>query len=461
MTPERFENVIIGSGEAGKYLAWTLGKKGQGVAVVERGKIGGACPNVACLPTKNVIYGAKVAAMVREAGRFGVRTGPVAVDMDAVRARKQAMVDDMQAVHLNNFHAGGTELVLGEGRFVGPRTIRVALNAGGERVLQGDRVFLDVGTRASLPPIPGLADARPMTHVEALDLGRLPAHLVILGGGYVGLEFAQALRRFGSRVTILNRSGRLLDREDPDVSEALLQLMDDEGVEVRLNVAAAAVEGRSGEALRITLDGGSVIEATDLLVAAGRTPNTDSLDADRGGVELDGRGFVRVNDRLETTADGVWAMGECAGSPQFTHVSFDDYRVVRDNVLGGSRSTAGRLVPYCLFTDPELAHVGLSESEAKAQGVPYRVARIPTARVLRAVTSSAPRGFLKALVAAAPDDRILGFTAFGVEASELLAAVQTAMMGGMPYTALRDGLFAHPTMAEGLALLFAETPRIP
>ncbi|WP_165252385.1 dihydrolipoyl dehydrogenase family protein [Paludisphaera soli] len=461
MTPERVENLIIGSGEAGKYLAWTLGKQGRDVVVVERGKVGGACPNVACLPTKNVIHGAKVAAMVREAGRFGVRTGPVEVDMDAVKARKQDMVDALQEMHLDRFAASGAELVMGEGRFVGERTIRVGLNGGGGRVFEAQRVFLDVGSRASLPPTPGLAEARPMTHVEALDLARLPEHLVILGGGYVGLEFAQAMRRFSARVTVLNRSGRLLEREDPDVSEALLQLMDDEGVEVRLHASAVAVEGRSGESVRITLDNGQVIEASDLLVAAGRTPNTDSLDAAKGGVELDARGFVHVDDRLATTAPGVWAMGDCAGSPQFTHASYDDYRVVLAAVLGGSRSTAGRLVPYCLFTDPELAHVGLSEAAARAAGVPYRLAKMPAAAVLRTRTLSAPRGFLKAVIAAAPDDRILGFTAFAAEAGELLAAVQSAMIAGLPYTALRDAVFAHPTMSEGLTVLFAEPPKAP
>lgn len=459
MTPERYDNVVVGSGEAGKFIAWTLAKQGQRTAVVERNKVGGSCPNVACLPTKNVIHGAHVAALVRQAERFGIQTGPVALDMAAVTARKRAMVDGLQELHQNNFRASGAEIVMGEGRFIAPKTIRVTLNAGGERILQGNRVFLDVGSRAHVPAIPGLSDVRPMTHVEALDLARLPGHLVVMGGGYVGLEFAQAMRRFGSEVTIVHRGGRLLEREDPDVSEGLVQLMTDEGIDVRLNTAVTSVSGRSGESIRLVLGDGGVIEATDLLVATGRTPNTDSLDAAQGGVELNDRGFVRVNDRLETCAAGVWAMGECAGSPQFTHVAFDDFRVVRDNLLGNPRTTGGRLIPYCLFTDPELAHVGLSESEARARGIPYRLAKIPMAMVLRTRTLSAPRGFLKALVAASPDDRILGFTAFGVEASEFLAAVQMAMLGGLPYTALREAIFAHPTMAEGLNMLFDKPPQ--
>ncbi|QEH39140.1 Mercuric reductase [Aquisphaera giovannonii] len=453
MSDDHYENLVIGSGEAGKYLAWTLGGKGQRTAVVERWKVGGACPNVACLPSKNVIHGAKVAEFVREASTYGIHTGPATVDMAGVTARKRAMVEGLQALHMEKFRASGAEIVMGEGRFVGPRTVRVALNGGGERVLKADRVFLDVGSRASLPDVPGLADARPMTHVEALELERLPEHLVVLGGGYVGLEFAQALRRFGGRVTILQRS-RLLAGEDPDVSEALTQLMADEGIAVRTGASVASVSGTSGEEVTIALAGGAAIEATHLLVATGRTPNTDSLDAAAGGVELDAHGYVRVNERLETTADGVWAMGDCAGSPKFTHASYDDFRVVLANLSGGSRTTAGRLIPSCLFTDPELAHVGLSETQAKAKGIPYRLARMPMASILRTRTISAPRGFVKALIAAEPDDRILGFTAFGAEASELLAAVQTAMVGGLPYTALRDAIFSHPTMSEGLNVLF-------
>jgi pyruvate/2-oxoglutarate dehydrogenase complex dihydrolipoamide dehydrogenase (E3) component len=372
------------------------------------------------------------------------------------------MVNELVEVHLAKFKASGAELVMGEARFTEPKTVRVTLNASGTRLLHGERVFINVGTRASIPNAPGLADAAPMTHVEALNLERLPAHLVILGGGYVGLEFAQAMRRFGSRVTIIQRGPRLLEREDSDVSDTLLELMRDEGMDVLLQSEVRSVTGRSGTNVVLRVRSGETektLEASDILVAAGRTPNTDRLDVAMAGVELDTRGFVRVNERLQTTAPDVWATGECAGSPQFTHVGEDDCRVVLDNLAGGSRTTRGRLIPYCLFTDPELAHVGLTESEARAQGVPYRIARMPMAMVLRALTLSETRGFLKALIG--PDDRILGFTAFGVEASELMAVVQTAMLGGMPYTALRDAIFTHPTAAEGLLGLFANSPAAP
>jgi pyruvate/2-oxoglutarate dehydrogenase complex dihydrolipoamide dehydrogenase (E3) component len=301
-----------------------------------------------------------------------------------------------------------------------------------------------------------------MTHVEALNLEHLPEHLVILGGGYVGLEFAQAMRRFGSRVTIVQRAPQLLEREDADVADALLKLMTDEDVEVILQAEVQSVAGRSGDSVQLRLrskDGEQIVEASEILVAAGRTPNTDRLDLARTDVDVDARGYIRVNERLETSAPGIWATGECAGSPKFTHVGEDDGRIVLDNLAGGNRTTRGRLIPYCLFTDPELAHVGMSESEARARNVSYRIARMPMANVLRARTLSETRGFMKALIG--DDDRILGFTAFGVEGSELMATVQTAMIGRLPYTSLRDAIWTHPTAAEGLIGLFANPPASP
>ncbi len=461
MTTERYQNLVIGSGVAGKLLAWTLAKQGQKTVVVERSMVGGACPNVACLPSKNVIYSAKAVSLVQPDTGLGVVAGSVRVDMAGVAHRKRQMVEGLVELHLANFKASGAELVMGEARFTEPKTVHVALNAGGTRDLQGERVFINVGTRAAIPEVPGLAMAVPMTHVEALNLERLPDHLVILGGGYVGLEFAQAMRRFGSRVTIIQRGPRLLEREDPDVAEALLELMRDEGVEVLLQSELLGVTGRSGTKVVLRVRSGAAqkpLEASDILVAAGRTPNTDKLDVARARVELDARGYIRVNDRLQTSAPDVWATGECAGSPQFTHVGEDDFRVVLDHLSGGgTRTTRGRLIPYCLFTDPELAHVGMTETEAKAGHVSYRVARIPMAMVLRSRTLSQTRGFVKALIGS--DDRILGFTAFGAEASEMMAVVQTAMLGKMPYTTLRDAIFTHPTAAEGLVALFSTPPK--
>jgi pyruvate/2-oxoglutarate dehydrogenase complex dihydrolipoamide dehydrogenase (E3) component len=462
MSIEHVQNLIIGSGVAGKILAWTLASQGQQTVVVERSMVGGSCPNVACLPSKNVIYSAKAVSLVHPARGLGVVTGSARADMAGVARRKWRMVNELVEMHLAKYRASGAGLIMGEARFTEPKTVRVTLNAGGTRSLRGERVFINVGTRASIPDVPGLAAAAPMTHVEALNLERLPEHLVILGGGYVGLEFAQAIRRFGSRVTILQHGPRLLKREDPDVADALLELMKDEGIEVLLRAEVLHVTGRSGTgtALRVRSEGTErTLQASDILVAVGRTPNSDRLDAARAGVELDARGYIRVNDRLQTTAPDVWATGECAGSPQYTHVGEDDCRVVLDNLAGGSRTTRGRLIPYCLFTDPELAHVGLTESEARDQGVSYRIARMPMAMVLRTHTLSETRGFVKALIGA--DDRILGFTAFAAEASELMAVAQTAMLGGIPYTVLRDAIWTHPTAAEGLLGLFASPPSAP
>src|SRR5262245_17556213 len=462
MNAEHFQNLVIGSGVGGKLIPWTLASHGQSTVVIERAMVGGACPNVACLPSKNVIHSAKAVSLVDPKRGLGVVTGNVRADMASVARRKWKMVNELVEVHLAKFKSSGAELLMGESRFTEPKTVEVTLNAGGKRLLRGDRVFINVGTRARIPNVPGLTDAKPMTHVEALNLERLPEHLVILGGGYVGLEFAQAMRRFGSRVTIVQHGSRLLEKEDAEFSDGLLELMKDEGIEVLLNAEVLKVTGRSGERVTLQVRVGAqerTLEASDILVATGRTPNTDRLNLDQAGVEIDSRGYIRVNDRLQPTAPDVWATGESAGSPQFTHVGEDDFRVVLDNLNGGNRTTRGRVIPYVLFTDPELAHIGLSETEAKARGVGYRIAKMPMAMVFRAQTLSETRGFVKALIG--DDDCILGFTAFGVEASEMMAVVQTAMLGRLPYTALRDAIFTHPTASEGLIGLFLNPPAAP
>jgi len=453
-----YDNLILGSGEAGKYIAWTLAKNGQRTAVIERNLIGGSCPNIACLPSKNIIHSAKVASLCGRAAEFGIETGSLATNMDVVRERKRDMVKGLRETHLTRYRKSGAELIMGEGRFVEPRTIEVRLKDGGSSVVHAERVFVCTGTRPTIPDLPGLARAKPLTHVEALDLDRVPRHLVILGGGYVGLEFAQAFRRFGSQVTVIQRGPQLASREDEDVGQALLDLLRDEGIEVLLQATVVSVEGASGESVRLQVDHNArqcVIDGSDLLIATGRTPNTHGIGLEAAGVELDAKGYIQVNDRLETTAPQVWAVGECAGSPQFTHVAFDDFRIVRDNLSGGSRSTRGRLVPFCMFIDPQLARVGVNETEAKKIGMQYRVASMPMAAVLRTRTLSETRGFLKMLIDT-QSDRILGFTAFGPEAGELMAVVQTAMLGQMPFPILRDAIFTHPTMAEGLTTLLAD-----
>src|SRR5882724_10167983 len=454
---EDYDLLILGSGAAGKLLSWTLAKKGMKAAVIERKYVGGSCPNIACLPSKNIIHSAKVASYFRRSEEFGVTKDNWKINMQAVRERKRRMVAALVDAHLQNYKNSGAELVMGSGRFVGPKTIEVRSDDGAVRLFRGEQVVINTGTRASIEATPGLREANPLTHVETLELDRVPEHLVVLGGGFVGLELAQAMRRFGSQVTVVDRNPRLIHREDEDISEAMHELFHDEGIDVLTNTRITRVEGRSGESVKLSADrGGSaiVLEGSHLLVAAGRTPNTDGIGLEIAGVETTSHGYIRVNERLETTAPDVWAAGECAGSPHFTHISENDFQIVAENIEGGNRVTAGRQVPFCLFTDPEFARIGFSEREARERGISYRLAKIPLAAVLRARTLSDTRGFMKALIDSA-SDRILGFSAFGAEAGEVMASVQIAMIAELPFTTLRDAIFTHPTMAEGLIPLFS------
>lgn len=460
--PEEYDLVVLGSGEGGKYLAWTLARQGQRAVVIERKWIGGSCPNIACLPSKNIIHSAKVASYFYRSAEFGISKENIRIDMAAVRDRKRKMVTGLVDMHLDNFKKTGAELVMGSGHFVGPKTIEVALAEGGTRTLRGKNVVINTGSRATIDHTPGLSEAGPLTHIEALELDQIPGHLVVLGGGYIGLELAQAMRRFGSEVTIVERNDHLAHREDDDVTAALEEMCRDEGISVLTNTKITQVEGKSGE--RVQLRGeqngtGIVVAGTHLLVAGGRTPNTKGIGLEEVGVELTERGFVKVDERLHTTAEGVWAIGDCAGSPHFTHISFDDFRVLRENLTGGHKVTTGRQVPFCMFTDPEFARIGLSETEARANGIAYRLAKIPMVADLRTRTLSETRGFMKVLVDA-HSDRILGFTMFGVMAGEVMATVQVAMLAGMPYTALREAVFTHPTMLEGLIALFSGVPPV-
>ena len=454
---ERFEYVFLGGGKGGKILAMELATAGKRVAVVERGMIGGSCINVACIPTKALIHSARVVHAAAESRNFGVPADTSEVDMLGVQRHVRKVVDDMVDVNFNAFRASGLELVLGNGRFVAPRTLEVSLVEGGTRVIEGEHVFINTGTHAAIPPVPGLADARPMTHVEALRLERRPKHLIVIGGGYVGLEMAQAFRRLGSRVTLLQDGPRIASREDHDVTDAIEAAFAQEGIEIHTSIKIREVTGASGDRVNVALADGTVITATDILVAAGRTLNTREIGLDLAGVEADARGFLKVDERLATTAPNTWAIGEVAGTPMFTHASWDDYRVLRSQLNDGDRTTKGRLVPYAMFIEPELGRVGLNEIEAAALGIEVRVAKIPMAVVPRARTIADTRGFMKALVAKDTDE-ILGFTMLGSNAGEVAAVVQMAMLGKLPYTAVRDAIIAHPTISEGLNLLFGKVP---
>ena len=457
---EHFDVVILGSGQGGKQLAWRLARSGKKVAVVERRWVGGSCPAVACMPSKNELWSARVGYVARNAAEFGAVVGEVSTDMLKVLGRKQNMVEREIAIHLKAYKESGAELIMGSGRFVGPKTIEVALNDGRARTIFGNEVVLNLGSHAAIPDIPGLGAARPLTHIEALELDYLPSHLIVLGGGYVGVETAQTFRRFGSRVTIIEPGSQLMGREDLDIAQEIGAILKREGVDVLLNAHPVGVHGLSGDSTPVTIqtgEGERTVEGSDLMVAVGRVPNTADIGLDRAGVELDSRGFIRVNERLQASAPGVWAIGECAGSPQFTHISVDDFRIVAENMAGGNRRTSDRLVPYVMFTDPPLARVGLSEAEAQRQGIPVRVGRLPMSQVLRTEATDEKTGFMKVVISAR-DDRILGFTMIGSEAGEVLAVVQTAMMAELPYPRLRDAVFSHLTMAEGLGFLLANVP---
>ncbi|MBA2117869.1 FAD-dependent oxidoreductase [Bremerella alba] len=376
--------------------------------------------------------------------------------MARVLQRKKAMVHDLAEIHQKRFAASGVPVLYGKGSFLSNTLVDVAKRDGSRLTVQGERIFIATGSRASIPDVLGLREAGPMTHVETLDLEHVPNHLAILGGGYVGLETAQALARLGSRITIVEKGTRLLPHEDDDVSDAILEILKRNGIEILLDTNLQHVAGRSGEEVMldvISQGRPTVLEVSDILVAAGRTPNTDRLNAISAGVELTERGHIKVNERLETTVENIWAMGDVAGSPMFTHVSLDDFRIVRDNLQGGDRSTNGRLIPYVLFTDPPLSRIGLTETQAKQQAIPHQVATIPMAAILRTRTLSETEGFAKIIVG--HDRRILGFSALGVESSEMLAAVQTAMIAGLPYHTIRDTIYPHPTLSEGLGALLA------
>lgn len=461
-----YEVLIVGGGKAGKTLAADLARAGRRVALVERGMIGGTCINLGCIPTKAFVRSAQVAELVGRAAEFGVRVAESTSDIAAVIAFKRAVVDGMIALNWNTLHGAlGEHFVLGEARFVAPRTVEVRMADGSAaRRITGEKVFIDVGAVPAMPSLAGLSDVGPLTSQSALELDRLPSRLLVMGGGYIGVELGQAFRRLGSEVTIVQRAAHLLPAEDEDVSRAIEEIFAEDGIALSLRTDVVAVQGRSGDSVRLTVrspEGERTIEGSDLLVAVGRTPQTRDLGLREAGVDVDAHGVIVVNDRLETTAPDTWALGDCAGSPQQTHVSLDDYRIVKANVFaGGRRSTADRLIPHTVFIEPELGRVGWSEREARTQGVDVRVATVPMSVVPRARTLGETRGLMKAVVDGR-SNRILGFAMLGAHAGEVAAVVQTGMLGGLPFTALRDGVLAHPTMAEGLNYLFAGMAEVP
>jgi len=454
---ELYDAIVIGTGQGGKPLSIALAKAGLKTAVIEREYIGGTCVNVGCTPTKTMFNSARVAYLARRSADFGVHADPVSVNMAEVRARKQAVVDTFRDGGLRGIEAApGLDLLRGEASFTGSHALEVRMNDGGRRRISAQKIFINTGGRPATPATAGLEKFSYLDSTSIMELDQLPEHLLVMGGGYIGLEFGQMFRRFGSRVTVVQRTDHLLNREDPDVADEVVRILREDGITVLLSTEVLRVEQQSdGIGLTVrTPEGEQELAGSHLLVAVGRTPNTDRLNLPAAGVETDKRGFVKVNERLETNVPGVYALGDVNGGPQFTHVSYDDFRIVRTNLIeGGASTTNARLVPYTVFMDPQLGRVGLTETEARARGLNIRIAKLPMANVARAIEMSETRGFIKAVVDA-DTNQILGCAVLGVEGGELMATFQVAMMGRVPYTVLKEAIFAHPTMAESLNNLF-------
>jgi pyruvate/2-oxoglutarate dehydrogenase complex dihydrolipoamide dehydrogenase (E3) component len=457
---ETFDALIVGAGQAAKPLAIALGQAGWKTAVIERKQVGGSCINFGCTPTKAMAASARVAYLAHRAADYGVRTGQVDVDLASVLQRKDAIVDRFRnGVQAALEGAENVELIFGHASFEGPHALAVRLNAGGSRRLAAGSIFINTGTRAAIPPIPGL-DRVPFLDASSIqELDTLPSHLLVIGGSYIGLEFGQMFRRFGSRVSIIQRGPQLLPREDPDVADAVYGILVEDGLDVYLEadvLEASPTPGNDGVELRLQLPAGPVrLQGSHVLVATGRTPNSDDLNLATAGVETDADGSIQVNERLETRVPGVYALGDVKGGPAFTHIAYDDYRVLKTNLLeGGQATVSGRPVPYAVFIDPQLGRIGLTERQAKESGRRILVARLPMDHVARALEAGEPRGFMKAIVDA-ESGLILGCAVLGLEGGELMAMLQLAMMGGIPYPRLRDTIFAHPTLAESLNSLFA------
>jgi pyruvate/2-oxoglutarate dehydrogenase complex dihydrolipoamide dehydrogenase (E3) component len=456
-TAEQFDAVIIGSGQGGTPLSTALAEAGMRTALIERKHVGGTCINEGCTPTKTMVASGRVAYLARRAADYGVRTGAISIDLAKVRQRKRDIVESFRnGIQARIEKTANLELIFGDASFTGPQTIAVRSQNGGQRLISSGHVFINAGTRASKPQIDGLDEIPFLDNVSIMELDALPDHLLILGGGYIALEFGQLFRRFGSPVTIIQSAAQLLNREDPDVAEEVTKIVREDGIEVLLNANATHVE-QTGKEIRLKVQsnpGTRTLSGSHLLVATGRVPNSDTLNLSAAGVQTDKHGFIQVNDRLETTAKNVYALGDIKGGPAFTHISYDDFRIIRSNLIEKKNaSTRNRMVPYTLFIDPQLGRVGFTETEARAQGRNIRVAKLPMSHVARALEVDETRGFMKAIVDA-ESSQILGAAILGIEGGEVISAIEIAMMGKLPHTALRDGTFAHPTLTESLNNLF-------
>jgi pyruvate/2-oxoglutarate dehydrogenase complex dihydrolipoamide dehydrogenase (E3) component len=454
---EQFDAIIIGSGQAANPLAKALAKAGKKTAVIESKHVGGTCVNEGCTPTKTMVASARVAYLAHRAADYGVRTGPISIDMERIRERKRAIVKSFREGSEKGLKATDCDsLIMGEATFTGPKQVHVACNDGTQRNLNADLIFINTGLRTKVPDIEGLDSIPYLDNASIMELAEVPEHLLVLGGGYIGLEFGQLFRRLGSRVTVIQSAPKLLGREDDDIAEQVRKILDEDGIEILLSTTAKSVQQQGDEiALTVTApNGDQTITGTHLLAAIGRIPNTDRLNLRSAGVEIDAKGFIRTNEYLETSVPGIYALGDVKGGPAFTHISYDDYRIAAANVLEGKRlSIANRMVPYTVFIDPQLGRIGMTEAEARKAGRKIRIAKMPASSIARALETDETRGVLKIIVDA-ETDQILGAATLVVEGGELASMIQIAMMGKLPYTALRDGIWSHPTWSEALNNVF-------
>ncbi len=460
MTPTtHYDAIVIGAGQAGGPLSTTLARAGWKTALIERVHVGGTCINEGCTPTKTMVASARVAYLAKRAADYGVNTGPVTVDMTVVRQRKRAIVDIFRNGSQGRIeNTKGVDLLMGEASFIGPKTLEVRLNNGDVRQVTASTMLINAGARPAKPSMAGIENVVTLDSTSIMELDTVPEHLLVVGGGYIGLEFGQMFRRFGSQVTVIQRGANLLAREDPDVAEEVANIMREDGLEILLETKPMSVKQRSQGNIELTVQtrtGERILNGSHLLMAAGRVPNTDWLNLDAAGIQTDKRGFLQVNERLETNVLGIYALGDIKGGPAFTHISYDDFRIIRTNLLEkGSASIHERLVPYTVFIDPQLGRIGLSETDARAQGRNIQVAKMPMNYVARALEMDESRGFMKAVVDA-DTGQILGAAVLGIEGGEIMAILEVAMIGKVPYTVLRDAVFAHPTLAESLNNLFS------
>jgi pyruvate/2-oxoglutarate dehydrogenase complex dihydrolipoamide dehydrogenase (E3) component len=456
-TPNHYQAIVIGSGQGGNPLCGALAQAGLRTALIERSHIGGTCVNEGCTPTKTMLASGRVAYLARRGKEYGVQTGDIRIDMQRVRQRKRDIVDSFRNGSQKRLEkTANLDLIFGEASFMGPKNVSVRLQDGAQRTFSADRIFINAGARPSVPKLEGLQDVPFLDSTSIMELDSVPEHLLVLGGGYVGLEFAQLFRRLGSRVTIVHSREQLLVGEDADVAEEVLAILKQDGIEVMLKSRAERIV-KSGGGIQLTVRAGQeprIVQGSHLLTATGRTPNTDSLNVGAAGIATNERGFIKVNTKLETNVEGIYALGDINGGPAFTHISYDDFRILRTNLIEkGSATTENRFVPYTLFIDPQLGRVGITEEQARAQNKKIRIAKMPMTYVARALEVDETRGFMKAIVDA-ESKQILGAAVLGIEGGEIMTMLQLAMMGHLPLTALREATFAHPTLAESLNNLF-------